>query len=110
MRYIIQLEAMVYQRALVFGNYQRVHLCFYGLPTGLYVFTYCIEFESVYLQMYMFVSRVIHAYIYTLVTLYIIREYGSILYVGMAWKNNGRLYISFASDELKSLVIYTDKF
>ena len=40
----------------------------------------------------------------------IIREYGSTLYVGMARKTNGRLYISIASDELKSLVIYTDKF
>ena len=39
-----------------------------------------------------------------------IREYGSTLYVGMARKKNGRLYISLASDELKSLVIYTDKF
>ena len=37
-----------------------------------------------------------------------IREYGSTLYVGMARKNNGRPYISIASDELKSLVIYTD--
>ena len=33
-----------------------------------------------------------------------------VLYVGMAWKKNGRPYISIASDELKSLVIYTDKF
>ena len=33
-----------------------------------------------------------------------IREYGSTLYVGMAWKNNGRPYISIASDELKSLL------
>ena len=41
---------------------------------------------------------------------YIIREYGSTLYVGMAWKKNGHPYISIASDELKSLVIYTDKF
>ena len=39
-----------------------------------------------------------------------IREYGSTLYVGMARKKNGRPYISIASDELKSLVIYTDKF
>ena len=39
-----------------------------------------------------------------------IREYGSTLYVGMARKQNGHLYISIASDELKSLVIYTDKF
>ena len=39
-----------------------------------------------------------------------IREYGSTLYVGMAWEKNGGLYISIASDELKSLVIYTDKF
>ena len=37
-----------------------------------------------------------------------IREYGSTLYVGMAWEKNGCPYIS--SDELKSLVIYTDKF
>ena len=37
----------------------------------------------------------------------IIRVYGSTLYVGMAQKKNGRLYISIASDELKSLVIYT---
>ena len=35
----------------------------------------------------------------------IIREYGS-----TARKKNVRLYISIASDELKSLVIYTDKF
>ena len=34
-----------------------------------------------------------------------IREYGSTLYVGMARKKNGRLYISIASDELKSLLI-----
>ena len=40
----------------------------------------------------------------------IIREYGSTLYVGMARKKNGRPYISIASDELKSLVIYTNKF
>ena len=39
-----------------------------------------------------------------------IREYGSTLYVGMARKKNGRPYISIASDELKSLVIYTGKF
>ena len=39
-----------------------------------------------------------------------IREYGSTLYVGMARKKHGRLYISIASDELKSLVKYTDKF
>ena len=39
-----------------------------------------------------------------------IREYGSTLYVGMAQKNNGRPYISIASDELKSLVIYRKKF
>ena len=39
-----------------------------------------------------------------------IREYGSTLYVGMARKTNGRSYNSIASDELKSLVIYTDKF
>ena len=39
-----------------------------------------------------------------------IREYGSTLYVGMARKKNGRPYISIASDELKSLVIYTDMF
>ena len=39
-----------------------------------------------------------------------IREYGSTLYVGMARKKNGRPYISIASDELKSLVIYTNKF
>ena len=41
---------------------------------------------------------------------YYIREYGSTLYVGMARKTNGWPYISIASDELKSLVIYTDKF
>ena len=40
----------------------------------------------------------------------LIREYGSTLYVGMAWKKNGRPYISIASDELKSLVIYRNKF
>ena len=39
-----------------------------------------------------------------------IREYGSTLYVGMAPKNNGGPYISIASDDLKSLVIYTDSF
>ena len=39
-----------------------------------------------------------------------IREYGSTLYVEMAREKNGRPYISIASDELKSLVIYTDKF
>ena len=39
-----------------------------------------------------------------------IREYGSTLYVGMARKKNGCPYISIASDELKSLVLYTDKF
>ena len=38
-----------------------------------------------------------------------IRDYGSTVYVGMARKQNGRPYISIASDELKSLVIYTDK-
>ena len=40
----------------------------------------------------------------------IIRENGSTLYIGMARKKNGRPYISIASGELKSLVIYTDKF
>ena len=40
----------------------------------------------------------------------IIIEYGSTLYVGMARKKNGRPYFSIASDELKSLVIYTYKF
>ena len=40
----------------------------------------------------------------------VIREYDSTLYVGMAPKTNGRPYISIAIDELKSLVIYTDKF
>ena len=39
-----------------------------------------------------------------------IREYGSTLYVGMAQEKNGHPYISIASDELKSLVIYTDRF
>ena len=39
-----------------------------------------------------------------------IREYGSTLYVGIAPKKHGRPYISIASDELKSLVIYTYKF
>ena len=38
----------------------------------------------------------------------IIREYGSILYVGMAQKKNGRPCISIASGKLKSLLIYTD--
>ena len=41
----------------------------------------------------------------------IIREYGSTLYVRMAPKKNGCPYISIASDDLKSLVIYyTDRF
>ena len=47
-------------------------------------------------------------YIYMDICMYMhvcIREYGSTLYVGMARKKNGRLYISIASDELKSLVI-----
>ena len=39
-----------------------------------------------------------------------IREYGSTLYVGMALKKNGHPYISIASDELNSLVIYRNKF
>ena len=39
-----------------------------------------------------------------------IREYSSTLYVGMAWKKNGRPYISIASDELKSQVAYTHMF
>ena len=39
-----------------------------------------------------------------------IREYGSTLYVGMPRKKNGRPYISIAIDDLKSLVIYTDRF
>ena len=39
-----------------------------------------------------------------------IREYGSTLFLGMARKKNGRPCISIASDELKSLVIYTHKF
>ena len=34
----------------------------------------------------------------------IISKYGSTLYVGIAWKNNGTPYISVASDELKSLL------
>ena len=38
-----------------------------------------------------------------------IREYGSTLYVGKAREKNGRPYISIASDELKSLVIYRYK-
>ena len=40
----------------------------------------------------------------------VIREYSSALYLGMAPKKNGRPYISIASGELKSLVIYIDKF
>ena len=40
----------------------------------------------------------------------LIREYGSTLYVGMPRKKNGRPYISIAIDDLKSLVIYTDRF
>ena len=47
---------------------------------------------------------------YLQVIIIIIREYGSTLYVGMARKKNGRPCISIASDELKSLVIYTHKF
>ena len=39
-----------------------------------------------------------------------IREYGSTLYVGMAPKKNGRPYNSIATNELKSLLIYTDMF
>ena len=35
--------------------------------------------------------------------------YQRVLYVGMAWKKNGRPYISIASGKLKSLVIYTNK-
>ena len=38
-----------------------------------------------------------------------IREYGSTHYVGMAWKKNGRPYISIASEKLKSVVICTNK-
>ena len=41
---------------------------------------------------------------------YIIRKYGSTLYVGMALKQNGRPYISIGTNELKSLLIYTDEF
>ena len=40
----------------------------------------------------------------------LIREYGSTLYVGMAPKKNGRPYNSIATNELKSLLIYTDMF
>ena len=40
----------------------------------------------------------------------IIREYGSTLYVGMAPKKNGCPYILIATNGLKSLLIYTDKF
>ena len=40
----------------------------------------------------------------------VIREYGSTLYVGMAPKKNGHPYISIATNELKSLLIYTDRF
>ena len=51
-------------------------------------------------------------YMYMYVTMYsvCIREYGSTLYVGMPRKKNGRPYISIAIDDLKSLVIYTDRF
>ena len=40
----------------------------------------------------------------------LIRQYGSTLYVGMAPKQNGRPYNSIATNELKSLLIYTDMF
>ena len=55
----------------------------------------------------MYVRMYICMYVYNYVC---IREYGSTLYVGMARKKNGRPCISIASDELKSLVIYTHKF
>ena len=45
-----------------------------------------------------------------MVSIVIIREYGSTLYVGMAPKKNGRPYNSIATNELKSLLIYTDMF
>ena len=44
-----------------------------------------------------------------IMTVAVIREYGSTLYVGMARKKNGRPYISIANGKLKSLVIYTNK-
>ena len=47
--------------------------------------------------------------IYIIIILYI-SESTVVLYVGMAREKNGCPYISIASDEVKSLVIYTDKF
>ena len=65
-------------------------------------------------NMYMYYYNV-HMYMYyymcmcTCITIMcIIREYGSTLYVGMAQNENSRPTI--ASDELKSLVIYTHTF
>ena len=57
-----------------------------------------------------FISTCGWLYITTLMWLLPIREYGSTLYVGMARKKHGRLYISIANDDMKSLVIYTDRF
>ena len=58
----------------------------------------------------MYKRAYVHVYIVHVCVYVCIREYGSTLYVGMARKKHGHLYISIASGELKSLVIYTDKF
>ena len=73
------------------------------------------------MQVFMYVHVCIHVcihvcmyvYMYVYVCMYVcmyVSESTVVLYVGMARKKNGRPYISIASDELKSLVIYTDKF
>ena len=64
-------------------------------------------YVCMYVCMCVYVCMYICMYMYVCIT---IREYGSTLYVGMAPKKNGRPYISIASDDLKSLVIYTDRF
>ena len=71
--------------------YMCIHVCICPFCVCVHVMYVCVYIYSIYIYIY-------------------IREYGSTLYVGMAPKKNGRPYISIASDELKSLVIYTDKF
>ena len=70
---------------------------------GIYVCTcmYTSMYVCMYTCMYMYVCMYVCMYV---------SESTVVLYVGMARKKNGRPYISIASDELKSLVIYTDKF
>ena len=73
------------------------------------MYKYYYTYNYVYMYMYHYMCICTYTHIMRICCT-CIREYGSTLYEGMAREKNGRPYISIASDELKSLVLYTDKF